>query len=344
MSTSTLLETWLNNFQPNLNEKKYLTKAKIAHLSYKHAVELDPSNLTVWTEYGNFVYSVHSYCSRLLKQESDSLSMERFSILESRKDDMLNVAENCFKSAIVAYAANADFDQQDERWLYYYMRAKIAEKKSEEPLVFLELYEKSKKMLYIHKAEFPERLSNSNKSTQHLAIETLEVYYRNHASILKYLEKHEDKPLKKSLGLKLKKYLQECANNPFKNYHLTPNVTKPTNSKSSNKRRESQESTTTNESDDGSSSSSDSSESSDSSSSSESSSQSMSKDEITEIVKLCLSGLEDCVLRFPQHYKSIYRLASHYFTSKTDQNIELCKKLLFGSYDCQFHPGKHFHD
>lgn len=89
MSISPTLEMWLNNFQPNMSEETYLSNAKMAQRSYQHAMDL---NLTIWTECGNFVYTVHSHCSRLMKQQSDSLSMERFEILEDQRDDMLNMA------------------------------------------------------------------------------------------------------------------------------------------------------------------------------------------------------------------------------------------------------------
>ncbi|OXU31574.1 hypothetical protein TSAR_005095 [Trichomalopsis sarcophagae] len=143
MSTSTLMETWLNNFQPNINEERYLKEAKIAQRSYEQAINLAPSHLTIWTEFGNFLYTVHSFCSRLLKQESDSLSMERFRTIESHKEEMLEEAEKCFTSANRIYTACQGIDEpQDERWLYHYMLAKISEKKNHEPLIFLSHYSK----------------------------------------------------------------------------------------------------------------------------------------------------------------------------------------------------------
>ena len=123
-------------------ENDFLVKAKIAQKSYQRAVELCPGNLVIWTEYGNFVYMIHSFCSRLLKLESDSLSMERFDVLETRKEEMLEVAANCFSSASKIYVACQAEETQDERWLYQYMLAKIAEKQNEDPPVFLNHYSK----------------------------------------------------------------------------------------------------------------------------------------------------------------------------------------------------------
>lgn len=40
----------------------------MACLCYKHALKIDPENTTILIEYGTFAYSIHSFCSRLLKQ------------------------------------------------------------------------------------------------------------------------------------------------------------------------------------------------------------------------------------------------------------------------------------
>lgn len=35
---------------------------------YKHSLKISPENTTLLIEYGTFSYSIHSFCSRLLKQ------------------------------------------------------------------------------------------------------------------------------------------------------------------------------------------------------------------------------------------------------------------------------------
>ncbi|XP_011502585.1 PREDICTED: calcineurin-binding protein cabin-1-like, partial [Ceratosolen solmsi marchali] len=545
MSTSTLMETWLNNFQPNINEEKYLAKAKIAQRSYQHAIELVPSHLTIWTEFGNFLYTVHSFCSRLLKQESDSLNMKRFRILETKKEEMLDEAKDCFASANNIYTACQGMDEQDERWLYQYMLAKIAEKKNQDPPIFLKHYSKASDLLCENNAEYPKRINHKNP--QNLSIEALEVYYRIHASILKYLDQHEGKPLKTSIATVLENNLKHCMQNPFMKYdsifksiskegnnvinqtnitirkqsfnvkddELISYYAKPTiininksdlrkryndelitisdvkklklssmshlqlmqdvvaliddlitkvcdkvspkesqkeqnpvsksdlndsfssivitspknsiiqyfmdnslkeeiklneeksiliiddtdknkcetkwfqnedlhtgNSRKSEKlddkkknikieralsRRSSQESTTTtqtstSETNNSTSSSSDDSsttdDSSDTSSSTDSDSDSIDsnldrkkKESVNEytylteednikLIEYCLSGLEQCILRFPEHYKSIYRLAYFFFYNKIFKNILKCKQLLLGTYECQFYKNQ----
>lgn len=71
-------------------------------------------------------------------------------------------------------------------------------------------------MLYENNAQYPRRVSH--KSPQNLSIEALEVHYRIHASILKYLEQHEGKPLKKSLGQLFHWHLKNCSEGPFMKY------------------------------------------------------------------------------------------------------------------------------
>lgn len=46
----------------------------------------------------------------------------------------------------------------------------------------------------------------------------------------------------------------------------------------------------------------------------------------------CLTAFETCALRFPQHYKSIYRLAHFYFRSKEHRDLSKCRDLLLGRY------------
>lgn len=200
---------------------------------------MDSCNHIIWTEYGTFAYFVHSFCSRLLKQETDTLSMERFETLETRKEEMLETAHQCFESCARLFIGTKDESiPHDERWLYQYMLGKIAEKRNQDPPIFLEHYAKvcmkflcdvteydlyllylqlqASDLLYNNHAQYPRRISH--KSPQHFSVEALEVHYRMHASILKYLEQHEGKPIKKSLGQVLQSHLEKCADGPFMKY------------------------------------------------------------------------------------------------------------------------------
>lgn len=58
-------------------DSEFLDKAKSAKICFKKGLNLAPTNDTLWTEYGSFEYMTHSYCSRLLKYESETFSMEK---------------------------------------------------------------------------------------------------------------------------------------------------------------------------------------------------------------------------------------------------------------------------
>lgn len=79
-------------------------------------------------------------------------------------------------------------------------------------------------MLYENNAQYPRRISH--KSPQNLSIEALEIHYRIHASILKYLEQHEGKSLKKSLGQLFHWHLKNCSEGPFMKFQSKLNEKK----------------------------------------------------------------------------------------------------------------------
>lgn len=55
--------------------------------------------------------------------------------------------------------------------------------------------------------------------------------------------------------------------------------------------------------------------------------------ELDGIYKMCIKNFEECVTRFPEHYKSIYRLINYYmYAPDRWKDIEKCKKLLLGTY------------
>lgn len=68
----------------------------------------------------------------------------------------------------------------------------------------------------------------------------------------------------------------------------------------------------------------------------------MAEEEVSSLIALCLAGLEQVVLRFPEHFKSIYRLAHFYFNNKSTKDLKKCEDLLLGTYSCQYYPGQTF--
>uniref|UniRef100_A0A182VXI8 C2 domain-containing protein n=1 Tax=Anopheles minimus TaxID=112268 RepID=A0A182VXI8_9DIPT len=51
------------------------------------------------------------------------------------------------------------------------------------------------------------------------------------------------------------------------------------------------------------------------------------------IFKLCIKNLEECITRFPEHYKSMYRLIHHFMHAPgTTKSFESARQLLLGTY------------
>lgn len=77
LSYSAQLESKLNHCEKFKTETEFLDKAKYSSICFKKALEISPDPLMLWIEFGTFQYTVHSYCSRILKYESENLSMEK---------------------------------------------------------------------------------------------------------------------------------------------------------------------------------------------------------------------------------------------------------------------------
>ncbi|XP_017772871.1 PREDICTED: calcineurin-binding protein cabin-1-like [Nicrophorus vespilloides] len=204
LGISSQLELKLNHCERYKTETEFLEKANSARVCFKEALKLNDVHITLWIEFGAFEYMVHSFCSRILKYDSEKLSMEKFEVLESEKDSYLDGSRKAFELTLNLYSV--DQAEPDERWLYHYMIAKISEKKQEHPSVYLHHYNAAAELLHENKCAYPEKINYS--SPQRMSVEALEVYYRMNASILKYLELHDGKLITMEVGKLFKKCLE----------------------------------------------------------------------------------------------------------------------------------------
>ncbi|XP_050679518.1 calcineurin-binding protein cabin-1-like [Leptidea sinapis] len=207
------LERVLNSCKNIHSEREFLNPAKSTIRCFKRSLELDPSRCSIWIEFGNFAYTVHSFCSRLLKQASESLSMEDFEELEQQKENLLEMTQKCFTSVLEDLNSSTDSRDNEDPWLLYYMLGKSAEKRNKSPSVYLNYYVKGVKSLQETDATYPLKINYS--SPTHLCIEVLELHYRIHASILKYIEQHENKPIPASVGKVFLACIEEWQKSPF---------------------------------------------------------------------------------------------------------------------------------
>ncbi|XP_068619649.1 calcineurin-binding protein cabin-1-like [Battus philenor] len=214
LSKAMNLERILNSCKNLDNEREFLNQANSTTRCFKRSLDLDPTHRDMWLEYGNFVYTVHSFCSRLLKQASESLSMEDFESLEKQKEDMLDTTYKCFNTLLNELNNSCDTEKTYENaWQLYYMLGKVAEKRNKPPSIYLNFYMQGVRSLNETDATYPLKINYSTPT--HLCIEVLELHYRIHASILKYIEQHENKPIPASVGKIFITCIDEWQNGPF---------------------------------------------------------------------------------------------------------------------------------
>lgn len=224
------LERILNSCKNLNNEREILNPAKAIIRCYKRSLAIDPTHCNLWIEYGIFAYTIHSFCSRVLKQASESLSMEDFESLEKQKEQLLDTTYKCFMAALDLNSNDSEKANED-LWLFYYMLGKIAEKRNKPPSEYLNYYLQGVKSLQEADAIYPLKINYN--SPAHSCIEVLELHYRIHASILKYIEQHENKTISVSVGKYFSSCIEKWKNGPFsKKYkkengaHLEPHPDK----------------------------------------------------------------------------------------------------------------------
>ncbi|XP_055949732.1 calcineurin-binding protein cabin-1-like isoform X2 [Argiope bruennichi] len=209
LSRSSQLDQKLNSYELR-NESTIYRKSAAALKCFEHSLELDPTTTSLWIEHGSLAYILHSHASRQLKQ--DAVCDELYELLKKKKLEMLQVAEKCFR------AANHcdDGGEPEEAWLHHYMLGKICEKKGEGPAVYMDHYQKA--LMYLHEdfARYPQKIQYHNPLE--LSVEALEVYYRIHASCLKFLWKYEDIGIDLATLKIIRKCLSVVAKSPFANF------------------------------------------------------------------------------------------------------------------------------
>ncbi|XP_058820914.1 calcineurin-binding protein cabin-1-like [Topomyia yanbarensis] len=187
---------------------------------FKQCLKLNASDPQLWVEHGSFAYNVYSFCSRTLKFWKYSLSNDEIDFVITQKGLYENIAGKSFDKVNIE-SENGDAknnskpeetgNHEDEKWLYHYMLGKISEKRKEPPISYLSHYLKSAKYLYECNATYPIKVNHSNPS--HLSIETLELFYRTNAAIIKYTEQHT--VICKQTAELFRKILKELSVSPF---------------------------------------------------------------------------------------------------------------------------------
>ena len=171
---------------------------------------------TLWIEQGSTAYMLSSFCSQLIRNETDALSIELFERLEKERERMLDIAHDCFVAADKSWLVAVEKDnteEQDERWLHHYMLGKIAEKRAKPFVEFIQHYQRAAELLEESSAAYPRKISYNTPA--HLSVEALEIYYRIHSNCLKALMHLQDKSSDEDLSLAVFKQLELTAKGCF---------------------------------------------------------------------------------------------------------------------------------
>ncbi|XP_071511667.1 uncharacterized protein [Diadema antillarum] len=202
------LDLKLNNSTDSKTEGAILKPGAQALRCFKRALELEPTNFSLWIEYGSGAYILHSHASRQIKQrEQLGISADDAVALGDKQKEMLAVAEQCFQQALVCEG------EGDEEWLVHYMLGKVAEKRSllEESLKH---YLQASHHLHENEARYPKKIPYHNPPD--LSLEALEMYFRIHAAVLKLIQCSElGSRVKGHSYTSLEGMIQEAALLPF---------------------------------------------------------------------------------------------------------------------------------
>ena len=163
--TSAIEEQILNDTADYYDANTIYAKSVQAIRCFSNALRLDRANTKIWIEFGNFVYNIGSYSSKMKKtvlyfdlyqQAKPATAVDE---LEKRIEEMFQHAEYCFRSSLKT-------DCEEEAWLHYYVLGKIAEK--HDALEALHYYDLADKCLYLTGACYPEKINYYNP--KHLSV------------------------------------------------------------------------------------------------------------------------------------------------------------------------------
>lgn len=300
----------------NNNSEKFHQMAFSTMQCFRRSLELQPDNYKIWIEYGILCYNVASNCSRLMKGVFGSTNESQLPSSKFKLEDVLALAKNCFERVNEIDVFN------EETWLSYYMLGKISEKLKHDLLTILEYYEQAYLCIYLDKASYPRKITYYNPP--YLSIEALEIHYRIHSCILKYLLNNKKFSARMLRHLKL--FLINVDKSPFvlrKVYGKKPNGSRHNELNSEEEQqivdlmndmlllvaeRE-------------------------------------TKFDVNlarkELISMCIKSIKKCLSRYNAHYKSHFRLAHYYYTVE-DHNT--AKAILCGGTQNKQNPLLRFED
>ena len=313
-----------------LNPVKMLESYESVKNCFDHYINMNDGNSNMFIEYANFSYNFQSFISRTLNNNSENMTMALFEKLEKTKEECYKVANKHFNHTLTIFQRDGiDQNDVDERWLIHYMLGKIKEKTNCSLLDSLDSYKTSIEYLEKNGAILPKKVNYNSPQTW--SVECLEVYYRVHASILKYLVKYETNQdgvdldtRRKIFGLLRDVQLNKiyvtnahCEKSP--RFSIKRKVANSVDTPIADKEAKLDTSTTLMD---------DVVQVLDKCIEEVEYALDPSKMDVPALVNLCLLGLEDVAIHFYHHFKSVYRLAHYYFTSTRNKNMVKVERLI----------------
>ncbi|XP_035713340.1 calcineurin-binding protein cabin-1 isoform X2 [Folsomia candida] len=181
---------------------------------FQQSVNLDMTNAKVRIEFGSFLYALHSVFTREMNLHKDKLTPELVEEVQMRHSTYLLRSKSLFEPYKVGGPdAPRDKTDEDDAWINHYMLGKVAEKtNSTEPTIFISQYVLAGQLLHAKCSTYPSRINYYNPPD--FALEALEIYFRIHASILKFI-KHIQEDSNKECEDMLLKFLKDAEESPF---------------------------------------------------------------------------------------------------------------------------------
>ena len=319
--------SWISSVTSNLDDCD--SEAKLNNIeaiisivrSFQIAHALEPQNGKVLMEYASFGFEIYSLVKRCEKFGNIDESpihprkmVQKFVGGEFDADikpDSKILLRNVQKLFLDANRCK-DIDPPSDRWFCFYMLGKIGLKLDNGIVETIEHFSQALSLLFDHDAVFPGRTISSSNAPRH-AVECFELFYRIHTDILKFLfvthkttdqdnaiDDEIDKITSILRGLYSKRFLTMHAFARFCNVEETEKRSdeSQTNSLAPTENTEADISS------------------------------SISK--AKELAVICVHALAFCSTRFPEHFKSRYRLAHSFFYHPLLRDVQRCGMVLLG--------------
>nr|CAB3262754.1 uncharacterized protein LOC100182772 [Phallusia mammillata] len=169
--------------QHKLSDSGTEKKGLVALSCFKRALNFESTSAKLLIEHGSLAYWMHSMYSRQIKRKSSQLSEEDIKTINNKKDEMLKIARKSFE-----VVRECDTEEiYGEEWFIDYMTGKLCEKERKPIRVYLRYFQSAAEILHRRHAKYPKRIQPKYGAVNDMAIEALEMHFRVHCSILKYL-------------------------------------------------------------------------------------------------------------------------------------------------------------